>query len=271
MKPRWLLELAAIALAVLFLSPVIFAVMNSLKTNGELLRSFISWPQTLQFGNYMAVWDNMSYPRTLLNTIFVTAFGVAFTLLLSAMCSYKLTRMGGGAGFWLQMFFVVSMMIPFQTIMIPLMKVVSALGLMNSRLGLGLVIVALFSPFTIFLYRGFIAQLPVDLEESSRLDGASTLQTFFLVVLPLLAPITATAAILNVLWVWNDFILAFLMLQKNEVMTLQLTVYRYFGTYSQQWNLALASLILASLPVIVFYLTLQRYIIKGVVAGAVKG
>ncbi|MFD0710871.1 carbohydrate ABC transporter permease [Paenibacillus sp. GCM10027626] len=268
---KWAAEIAAIILALLFLVPIVFAVLNSFKTNGEMLRSFISLPETWSFGNYAKVWHDMQYPRALLNTVMVTLFGVGFTLLLSAMAAYRISRMKEARGFWVLMFFTLSMMVPFQTIMIPLVKLASELHMMNSRVGLIIIIIALFSPFTIFLYRGFMTQLPLELEEAARIDGANIYQTFFRVIVPLLMPVTATAAVLNILWVWNDFILSFLMLQREEVMTLQLTVYRYFGTYSQQWNLALVSLILAAIPVLILYLLLQKYIIKGVAAGAVKG
>lgn len=151
------------------------------------------------------------------------------------------------------------------------MKLTARIHFNNSLYGLTLVIIALFCPFTIFLYRNFMQHLPLELEEAAQIDGANVYQTFFKIVFPLLLPITVTAAILNVLWVWNDFILSFLMLQKNDIMTLQLKVYRYFGKYNLEWNLSLASLILAAFPVIIFYVCLQKYIIKGVTAGSVKG
>lgn len=268
---RSLGEIAALLMGALFLLPILFALLNSFKANGDMLRSFVSWPESWVFSNYKQVWEDMHYPRALWNTVLVTFFGVGLTLLFSSMASYRISRMQGSRGFWLLMFFMLSMMVPFQTIMIPLVKLASELHLMNSRLGLILMIIALFAPFTIFLYRGFMTQLPAELEEAARIDGANVYQTFFRIIIPLLMPVTATAAVLNILWVWNDFILSFLMLQREEVMTLQLTVYRYFGTYSQQWNLALVSLILAAIPVLILYLLLQKYIIKGVAAGAVKG
>ena len=271
MVRKWISELAAVGLAVLFLLPIAFAVINSFKSNGEMLSSFVAWPEIWRPENYVKVWHDMNYPRALGNTVIVTAFGVGLTLLISAMAAYRLARMQSVRGFWLMIFLTISMMVPFQTIMIPLVKLASTFNMTNSRIGLIVMIVALFSPFTIFLYRGFIVELPKELEEASRIDGANIYQSFFQVILPLMMPVTATAAVLNILWVWNDFILSFLMLQKEEVMTLQLTVYRYFGTYSQEWNLALVSLILAAIPVLILYLMLQKYIIKGVSAGAVKG
>ncbi|GGH13650.1 carbohydrate ABC transporter permease [Paenibacillus segetis] len=264
-------EVAAVLLALIFLLPIIFALINSFKSNGEMLRSFVSWPEVWRSSNYARVWRDMNYPRTLWNTIVVTAVSVSVTLLFSSMAAYRISRMRSSRGFWLTIFLTISMMVPFQTIMIPLVKLASKLHMTNSRFGLILMIIALFSPFTIFLYRGFMSQLPVELEEAARIDGANIYQAFFRVILPLLMPITATAAVLNILWVWNDFILSFLMLQKAEVMTLQLAVYRYFGTYSQEWNLALASLVLAAIPVLILYLLLQKYIIQGVASGAVKG
>ncbi len=264
-------EILAVAAALVFLLPILFALMNSFKSNGEMLRSFISFPEVWRPENYTRVWKDMNYPRTFLNTVIVTVFGVGGTLLVSAMAAYRISRMKAKRGFWLLMFLTISMMVPFQTIMIPLVKLASEFSMTNSRTGLIIIIIALFSPFTIFLYRGFMSSFPVELEEAAKIDGANIYQTFFRVIFPLLTPVTATAAVLNILWVWNDFILSFLLLQRDHVMTLQLAVYRYFGTYSQEWNLALASLVLAAIPVLVMYLFMQRYIIKGVAAGAVKG
>lgn len=268
---KFISEIAAIVLALIFLLPIIFALLNSFKSNGEMLRSFVTWPEVWRPENYVKVWSDMNYPRTLLNTVLVTAFGVGGTLLFSAMAAYRISRMNAARGFWLLIFLTVSMMVPFQTIMIPLVKLASTLSMTNSRTGLIIIIIALFAPFTIFLYRGFMLQLPQELEEAAKIDGANIYQTFFSIILPLLMPVTATAAVLNVLWVWNDFILSFLLLQRENVMTLQLAVYRYFGTYSQEWNLALVSLVLAAIPVLILYLVMQRYIIEGVASGAVKG
>ncbi|TXK84560.1 carbohydrate ABC transporter permease [Paenibacillus sp. N3.4] len=267
----WTREIAAILLGLLFLVPILFAVSNSFKTAGEIFVSFVDMPKQINLDNYLKVWNDMNYLQTFFNTLIITFFSVTATLLLSSMAAYKISRMNSRWAFVLLMFFVLSMMIPFQTIMIPLVKLAAYIHFTNSKFGLIMIIIALFSPFTIFLYRGFIQQVPIDLEEAARIDGASIYQTFFQIVFPLLLPITTTAAILNTLYVWNDFLLSFLLLQKPGMMTLQLMVYRYFGTYSLEWNLALTSIILTAIPVIIFYVILQKYIVKGVTAGALKG
>jgi raffinose/stachyose/melibiose transport system permease protein len=265
------IEIFAILLGIVFVIPVLFVLLNSFKTQSEIFSSFISFPSSFNISNYLTVWNDMNYLHTFMNTLIVTVFGVTATTLVSSMISYKIARMNPKWGVRLLLFFALSMMVPFQTIMIPLMKVVQGFGINETLFGYILVVIALFSPFTIFLYNGFIQQIPIQLEEAAYIDGASAYQTFFRIVFPLMKPIITTSIILNTLWVWNDFILSLLILQKKDVMTLQLTVYRYFGTYNLQWHLSMASLILATLPVIIFFIFMQKYIQESVVVGAVKG
>jgi len=163
------------------------------------------------------------------------------------------------------------MLIPFSSIMIPLYKVVLALKIKNSLLGLCFVYAGLGVSMAIFLYHGFVKGIPKELEEAAAIDGCSPLQTFFRIVFPMLKPVTATICITNVLWIWNDFLLPLVILSDNKKYTLLLSTNTLFGQYSSDWSAILSALVIAALPVIVFYALLQKQILKGITDGAMKG
>lgn len=163
------------------------------------------------------------------------------------------------------------MLIPFSSIMIPLYKVVLALKIKNSLLGLSFVYAGLGVSMAIFLYHGFVKGIPQELEEAAAIDGGSRMKIFFLIILPLLKPITATICITNVLWVWNDFLLPLIVISDNKKYSLLLSTNTLFGQYSSDWTAILSALILAAIPVIIFYALFQKQILKGIADGAVKG
>lgn len=155
--------------------------------------------------------------------------------------------------------------------MIPLYKVVLALKIKNSLLGLSFVYAGLGVSMAIFLYHGFVKGIPQELEEAAAIDGGSRMKIFFLIILPLLKPITATICITNVLWVWNDFLLPLIVISDNKKYSLLLSTNTLFGQYSSDWTAILSALILAAIPVIIFYALFQKQILKGIADGAVKG
>lgn len=187
------------------------------------------------------------------------------------MAAYKLVRSPGWVSSLIFFAIVSAMIIPFQTMMIPLVKVAQNFQLVDSIPGIILMYFGFGTPLALFLYHGFIKGIPVELEEAARIDGCGPFRTFFKIVFPLLTPITVTIGILHTLWIWNDFLLPYLMLVSPEKQTISLASYMYFGQYMTQWNYALAALTLAIIPVVIFYLVAQRYIIEGISAGAVKG
>ena len=210
------------------------------------------------------------FPVVFLNTLLITIFSVGGIILISSMAAYALVRTETKLSWIIFLFFTFAMVVPFQVIMFPLVKVARATGVAGSIPGIILIYMAVGCPMAIFMYHGFIKGIPIELEESAALDGAGRFKTFFSIVLPLLTPITSTIAILDVLWIWNDFLLPLILLTK-KVVTVQLAQYYTRGAYSRDFGMELASLILAVSPVIIFYVFMQRYIIKGVIAGAVKG
>ena len=261
-----------LTIAALFtLFPLLMALMNSFKTNGQLLTSVISLPTELHFENYGRTFDKMHYWRSLINTVILAGVGVTLIILFSALAGWKLCRTKTRLSRFLLKLFIFSMLIPFSSIMIPLYRVTLMLKIKNSLLGLSLVYAGLGVSMAIFLYHGFVKGIPVELEEAASIDGCSSLQTFFIIILPLLKPITATVCITNVLWIWNDFLLPLIGISDNKKYTLLLSTNTLFGQYSSDWTAILSALILAALPVIIFYAFFQKQILKGISDGAVKG
>ena len=253
------------------LFPLGMALMNSFKTNGLLLLNPMSLPASYTLDNYLRTWEKMHYLRSLGNTVVLAGAGVGLIVLFSSLAGWKLNRTKTRLSSVLLSLFVFSMLIPFSSIMIPLYRVVLVLKIKNSLLGLALVYAGMGVSMAIFLYHGFVGSIPLELEEAAAIDGCSSLQTFFRVLLPLLKPITATIVITNVLWIWNDFLLPLIVISRNQSYTLLLSTNTLFGQYSSDWTAILSALILAAIPVIAFYTLFQKNILKGIADGALKG
>ncbi len=257
--------------ALFTLAPLLLALINSFKSNGEILTNVLSLPKALTGENYVRSFGKMHYLQSLGNTLFLAVGGVGLIILFSALAGWKLCRTKTKLSKFLLSLFVFSMLIPFSSIMIPLYKVVLALKIKNSLLGLCFVYAGLGVSMAIFLYHGFVKGIPKELEEAAAIDGCSPLQTFFRIVFPMLKPVTATICITNVLWIWNDFLLPLVILSDNKKYTLLLSTNTLFGQYSSDWSAILSALVIAALPVIVFYALLQKQILKGITDGAMKG
>lgn len=263
----WLFLLAA---AVFTLFPIYMALLNSVKTQGDMLTNILAWPALPEFGNYADAFQKTRYLRSLGNTVVVVAVGLTGIVLFSSMAGYKLSRTPGKLSGFLFGLFIMSTLIPFHSIMITLVTISKELRLQGSTAGLGLLYIGLGAAMAIFLYHGFVKSVPKELDEAALIDGCGEFRLFFTVILPLLMPITATIAILNTLWMWNDFLLPLLVLTDYKSYTLLLSTNMLFGEYNNDWSAILASLVLAMLPVIVLYLALQKYILHGIAEGAIK-
>ncbi len=275
MKKRSILSagvyLFLIVSALFTLSPLILALMNSFKTNGEILTNVLSLPKSISGENYVRSFDKMHYLQSLVNTVILAGGSVSLIILFSALAGWKLCRTKTKLSGFLLSLFIFSMLIPFSSIMIPLYKVVMALNIKNSLIGLCFVYAGLGVSMAVFLYHGFVKGIPKELEEAAAIDGCSPLQTFFRIVFPMLKPVTATICITNVLWIWNDFLLPLIVISDNKKYTLLLSTNTLFGQYSSDWSAILSALVIAALPVIVFYALLQKQILKGITDGAMKG
>lgn len=261
------LEIAMILLAIAFIYPAFFVILNAFKPDSQILLDPLALPKGLYLGNFAIAWKTIDIPLTFLETFFITSGSVLGIILVSSMAAYMLERSGTPLARGIYLFFAFALVIPFQVIMVPIAVLASDLRLTNV-FGIVVMYWGLGCPMAVFMYHGFMKGVPRELEESASIDGAGPLYAFFKIVFPLLKPITATIAVLNALWVWNDFLLPLLVIRSG---TIQLEQMVFNGQFVKQYGPISASLVLSALPIIVFYLALQKYIIKGIAAGAVKG
>jgi raffinose/stachyose/melibiose transport system permease protein len=236
----------------------------------EILIDAAALPKEILFSNYQKVWNILNFPRAFWNSLIITVASNIGLVVISSMAAWKMVRSGGKFSKFLFIFFVAAMVIPFQTVMIPLMKLGGMLGLTNSIPGLVIMYFGFGVPLSLFLYHGFIKTVPVEIEESARIDGATEFGVFWRIVFPLLKPITVTVIILNTLWIWNDYLLPLLVLTDAELRTIPLATSSFFAQYTKQWDMGLAALVLGITPVIIFFLFLQKHIIKGIASGSIK-
>lgn len=253
--------------------PIYLTLITAFKTSGELIRSFFALPETLYLGNFEYILSKPDYFYALGNSIMITGISLLIMMFILPMLSYPLSRgMKRSKLFNTIYYFVIAgIFVPFQVRMLPLMKIVSALGIMN-RIGIILLYVATSTCEGTFLYVGFLSSVPEEVEEAAYIDGASTNQVFWTIIFPLLKPITSTVMIKNGLWIWNDFMLPLLMLNKSaQWHTVTMFTYAFKSAYTTDYSLAFATFVMSMLPIMVLYVFAQRYIIGGLTSGAVKG
>lgn len=265
------LEVLGILLALLFLVPFYFVIANSMKTFGDLLVNSANLPKSLNFDNYVKAWEIMKFPKVFMNSLWITVVSNLGLVVISSMAAYRLVRRPSKFNNLIFLAFVAAMVIPFQSIMIPLVRVASELNLMDSRTGLIICYFGFGVSLNVFLYHGFIKSIPKEIEESATVDGCTPYGVFWRIIFPLLKPMSVTVILLNSLWIWNDFLLPLLVLNSPDLRTIPLATFAFFGQYTKQWDLALAALVLGVIPIVIFFLSMQKYIIEGITAGSVKG
>ena len=261
-----------LAIALVYIYPVLLMVINSLKPFKEVLTNVLALPSTLALDNYTYVIEKMAYLRLFWNNVAITAIGIAGIVVFSASAAYILDRRKTRYTRFLYAAIITPMLIPFQTIMITLLKTMNVLGLSGSTWGLGIQYWGFGLPMAAFIYYNFMKTVPQEIDESATIDGATTFRTFRSIIFPLLKSVTATVIVLDVMWIWNDFLLPLLMVNGSpSTRTLVLAAYNFVGQLNTKWHYALAAMVLALLPSVVFFILLQKYIVQGVVAGSIKG
>lgn len=277
-KAKVLRALTMVGLIIIFIAymfPFLMVVINSLKQKRDIIKSPFSWLYTikgLSFDNFVKAFTQMDFLNAFKNSLMVTCCATVLVTLLAAMLAYYIVRnknVISGATFALM---VASMIIPFQAIMIPLVSIYGGtLNVLNHRITLIFMHTGFSMAMSVFMFHGFIkGNVPIALEEAAYLEGCTHSQTFFKIVLPLLKPTISTMVILNSLAFWNDFLLPSLVLTDKKLLTLPLSTYSFYGTYSADYGTIMAGLLLCVLPILILYVVLQKQIIGGVVAGAVK-
>ena len=266
-KSIHLLEAFMILLALLFIYPALFVLVSALKPDADIMLKPLALPSSLFLDNFVKAWKVMEFPRVAATTLLITVLGVVGIVLTSSMAAWMLARTEKRYSWLIYSLFAFALVIPFQIIMVPLAVLASDLGLTNP-LGIVVLYWGLGAPMAVFMFHGFVKSVPKELEESAAIDGAGTAFIFFRIVFPLLKPITATIAVLDALWIWNDFLLPLLVIKQG---TIQLAQMQFYGQFLKEYGPLTASLVLSAVPIVAFYLALQKYIIKGIAAGAVKG
>jgi len=262
--------------ALLFLSPIYIMLVNSFKTRAELYENVLALPASFSFEYYQSAMKKMNFLTVFGNSLYVTIATVIFVIVLASMTAWMLVRRDNAMSKIIFFSFVATMLIPFQTLMMPLMQVMDwirtylHLPMLNTHEGLIFMNIGFHAGIAVFLYHGFIKSIPIALEEAALLDGCSTFGVFWRIVFPLLSSITVTVAILDVIASWNDYLLPSLVLTDKGLRTIQLSTFYFFGEFTIVWNQAMAGLTLTIIPVVIFYAFAQKYIIKGIAAGAVK-
>ena len=270
--------LGMIALLLLFTAymfPFLMVVINSLKQKRDIIKSPFSWLFTikgLSFDNFVKAFTQMDFMNAFKNSLLVTVCATLLVTLLASMLAYYIVRNHNKISNITFALMVASMIIPFQAIMIPLVSVYGGtLYVLNHRITLIFMHTGFSMAMSVFMFHGFVkGSIPVALEEAAYIDGCTRTQTFFKIVFPLLKPIISTMGILNALAFWNDFLLPSLVLSDKKLLTLPLSTYSFYGTYSADYGTIMAGLLLCVIPILILYIVLQKQIISGVVAGAVK-
>ena len=277
-KRKVMNALAMAGLVIIFIAymfPFIMVVINSLKQKRDIIKSPFSWLFTikgLSFDNFVKAFTQMDFINAFKNSLLVTVSATVLVTLFAAMLAYYIVRHNNGISKLTFALMVASMIIPFQAIMIPLVSIYGGtLNILNHRLTLIFMHTGFSMAMSVFMFHGFIkGNVPMALEEAAYIDGRTHSQTFFKIVLPLLKPIISTMVILNSLAFWNDFLLPSLVLTDKKLLTLPLSTYSFYGTYSADYGTIMAGLLLCVVPILILYVVLQKQIIGGVVAGAVK-
>ena len=267
-----LFELVMIALTLIYLVPLYFMVITAFKTSNELIFTPLSLPNSfLYFENFKEAWNQVDLGRAYLNTAYIATLAVCGRIVVSSMASFTLAKRPSRLHNALYVFFLMGIMIPLYSVLVPMVKLIKDLGLMNSPLGLVVVYIGTGMPFNVFMLTGFTRSLPGELIEAATIDGCGVYRIFWVIIFPLLKPVLATIFLLDFLGIWNDFLLPLLTLSNVSDRTITLAMYNFYSEYGSRWGLAFAGYTIAILPVVLLFIALQKYIVSGILVGAVKG
>lgn len=259
-------------LALIVLIPIYYLVVTTFKSGTEAALQPMALPDSWTLEAYVRAFQDMQYPRAFKNTLIITVTSVAGIILCASMCGYVLNRKEKWK--WTQAVFLLilaGIMFPYQMSILGLYRLIRSMHLMNTRLAVIFVDIAMNLPFAVFLFKSFVSTIPVELEEAAKIDGAGVWRTFGTITFPLLKPTIATVAILNTLTIWNDFMGPLYFLQSREKDVILQEVYRNIGQFSTDWTSLFPMMVLGVLPLLIFYLFMQKFIIGGVMSGSVKG
>ncbi|MBU6145111.1 MAG: carbohydrate ABC transporter permease [Paenibacillaceae bacterium] len=268
-----MLYIVQAVLLVIFGYPFFLLIINSFKSLLEIFENPVALPTTYSFDQIATAFENMNFGTTFVNSLLITVVSVSLILFFSAMAAHFMVRNDTKTNKILFFLLVFSMIIPFQVVMIPINIIYG--GVLGFFQDIPFtILIALYvgfgSALAVVIYHGFVKSIPYELEEAAQIDGCSRIGVFFRIVLPIMLPTSVTIAILTVLWIWNDYLLPSLILTKSELYTMPIQIKVFSGEYQNDWALLIPAMLLTILPVIAAYIFGQKYIIRGVMQGAIK-
>lgn len=260
------------AIALLFIAPILMIVNYSFKTKKELyLSSPLALPESIQFGNYEKAFDKLNMATTFTNTFLYTAISVLVLALLCGSTAWAIARCKAKFFKFCYIYFIVGILIPYQALFLPIYIIGYNMNLTNTAHGIIFMYIATGISFGVFLMNSFMSTVPIELEEAARIDGCSVFRTYFTIVMPLLKPAMATLVIMQAFQIWNDYLLASLYVGKKQLKTLTVAIQSLFSAQTSDYTTAMAAIIISVLPIAILFISLQKYFIKGMTVGAVKG
>ena len=255
----------------IFLSPFYIMLVYAFKSRRDIMMTGLAFPKSLYFDNFVNAVKTTNLSRAFINTVVATVSMVLITILASSMAAYIISRKNTRFYNGIYFMFFAAIILPFQVIMLPMYRVLYGIGLMNTLPGYILTKSALELGINVFLITSFVKTVPREMDDAAWVDGAGKMATFWRIIFPLLKPIIMTVIVLNALSLWNDLLAAQIILQSNRLRTLTLEQYSFISQFSTDLGKAFAAFMISIVPIIVLYFSMQKYIISGIVAGAVKG
>ena len=275
-RGKMAMTVAFAVICIVYLLPILIVLMNSFKSNAAVNTETFALPNAdsfVGFQNYVKgmTFGNYPFVKAVFYSLFITLVSSALILLCTSMAAWYVSRVGSLVSKIVYYLCVFSMVVPFQMVMYTLARTADQLHL-NTPWTIPVIYLGFGAGLAVFMFPGFVKSLPLEIEEAAAIDGCGPVGTFFLVVLPMMKPTFISVGVLEIMWVWNDFLLPYLVLDRTKYMTIPIVIQHLKGSYGQvDMGATMALILLSILPVIVFYLLCQKHIIKGVAAGAVKG
>ena len=264
-------EVLMLGLCVIFFIPFYYLLVNTFKPARDATASPLSLPiKNFTLDLYKEALDVINFWSSFRNSVVITVVSVIIIIVIGSMAAYAITRRKNKLTSILFFYFLVGFMVPAQTTLIPLFNLMSFFHLQNSVPGM-IVLYSSWCNFAMFMYQRFLGGIPKELEEAALIDGAGLWKMYWNIVFPLLKPVTTTIVIFDVMWIWNDFMMPYLFISSSENFTLIMEVYKGVGQFANNWTVMLCTMVIVLIPVVIFYLIMQKNIIAGITSGAVKG